>query len=205
MLFYNTILSFGDFCTMTKIPYSVLEKQMSSITLSSMGMLDQEALSGLLANTLRVMVDRAMSDSHMARNQALTLLHSQGGIYRPFVSSTVNSAIELSMKGTNTLLKVTEAIASRVAQSPLMRPPELTGEEYITIEGAVEVINQQISAKALTDGSPTLLSEMYKNNDISSMPEVNGRRVSPPPIEFEQVTQITDLNDITEFLEVEAD
>ena len=41
---------------------------------------------------------------------------------------------------------------------------------------------------------------MYDNNRISDMPDVNGRRVSPAPIQFDKPDMITDLNELEDFL-----
>ena len=200
-LFNNDILSFEQFCTTTNIPFHILEKNMSRMTTDNLGALDISQIKSALAKALEMLFSGALSDSHMARNQALCLLRSQGGQYRPFVSSTVNSAIELSMKGTGQLIKVAELLSQRIPESSLVKGTEQNTEAYLTIEDAVEVVNSEIKQRSLTANQPNiLLQEMYDNNRISDMPDVNGRRVSPAPIQFDKPDMITDLNELEDFL-----
>ena len=200
-LFNNTILSFEDFCTSTSIPFSILEKNMSRMTTDNLGVLDLSQIKSALALALERVFSGALSDSHMARNQALCLLRSQQGQYRPFVSATVNSAIELSMKGTGQLIKVVELLSQRIPESSLVKENTQTDQAYLTIEAAVEIVNTEIKQRSLTANQPNIqLQEMYDANRISEMPDVNGRRVSPAPIQFDRPDMITDLNEIEDFL-----
>lgn len=117
------------------------------------------------ASMLSFSISEALADNNLAKDQVHTLLASQGGEYQPFISGTVNQAIQTKLQSTKGLLDIVKAIKGPSA-------PTIINNNS----------NQQASllpGKAISTHEAMKMIEASKTTGLLNNPEAQQKLLAP--------------------------
>jgi len=132
--------------------------------------LKQNGAEGAYQAFLGHLIQTGLSDRQLFLAQNQTLMHAQGGKYKPFISSTVVANFRNLNDWMAQMIKIGTLL--KPANAPSQSLPEHISGKYLGINEAVKLIDAERSTQLLTDGNNILKDSVLNDGALNDLPEV---------------------------------
>jgi hypothetical protein len=173
-------MSLPEFSQTTGINIQFVLEKLSQITSNSSFLLDNKKA---ITDASRVLISNAinwgLTDRNLAENQAVIMLKSQGGKYKPFVSTAANEALRTAQSATRALLDIYKTLATPEILKEVYQSDQKQEAQYLTVESAVGLLQTGQNTPHIPEGLkhnllgpvPNIIAiqqEDYKPEDLAS-------------------------------------
>lgn len=153
------------------IPRAYISRYMQETVLNSR-ILDKSKQEQLIEGIISEQITWALEDRMEIVNQVNILKASQGGKYTPFISSELNKALKLRLDSSTSLQSLVKSFTGgstlNIFQQFNQQVNQAEEEKYITIEEAMEIIQQS----AQIEDKSQEVKYIEAQYDFSALPEV---------------------------------
>lgn len=191
------------FCNYTNIPENDVHQHMINRTKTLSHLMEPENLNTLHRELLSHILSGALNDRQTAVMHQSILLRSQGGDYKPFISSEVTKALKLTQESNAQILSVIKSTmpTSMVQfntqnnyQDGERRPGDPA--QGLTVDQALELIQTQPTYQPLLEDQSQLQSLKLTHN-LDEMPEVRanyqqGVNTAKEGLDFTKIAELSD-------------
>jgi len=173
-------LSLQDLSFKYNIDIGTIYKELGEISKTVTGFINSDDLLSSHEALLAMLLESGIRDKGLAAAQLSRMLHSQGDTYKPFISSTVNQAVDLNLKATRNLVDIAQSFIPK--NSEVIHMIRDRGQaESLSVTEATEHIRSQAQLNAAPKDAESIPLEgkkaskydgLYDKHQLSDMPEV---------------------------------
>jgi len=177
----NQSLSIYDLAYFFKIPVPIIHSQLKNSKKNIAGIINPNDLNSTLESLIYLTINWSIEDRGRILQQYHTISESQGGKYKPFISSELNKTLKLLLESNGSISSILKSIqggSSTSIQILNANVPVNKQKEGITTQEALELMESNIID---TKESPTTLQAIYDENNIADTPDTFSGNVRKGP------------------------
>ncbi len=173
-------LSLQELSFQYNLDIDVLYKEITNISKAMTGFINTSDLLASHEGLLAICLENGIRDKGLAAAQLNRMLASQGDTYKPFISSTVNQALDLNLKASKNLVDLAQAFIPKNAEI-VAQIRDAGSEQSLTVTEATKYIRSQAqieegsTAPQLTEHAQPKEDHkkaLFHQHNLAQMPDV---------------------------------
>ena len=170
-------LSINQLSTLYNIPLTIIYKHINEQIVNQSSILNQDNILDTQRALLGVIFSNTLRDRALVSEQLQTLLLSQGGQYKSFISGEVNKALDLMLKSNKGIIDLYGLMAPNPKQNTnilITSNPNTQAQEALDASFTKEKALALLQEKGINNllDSKEAKEALYVKYDIANIPEV---------------------------------